>query len=77
VARKKKRSRFKLFPLSLVLVVVVWVTSFLVWFFWKDIQRTEILSGKNTTTAQPQQPSQEKISEEERKKLDEILKRRR
>jgi hypothetical protein len=77
VAKRKKRSGLKLFPLSLFLVLVVWVTSFLVWLFWKDIQRTEILSGNNTTTIQPQQPSQEKISEEERKKLDEILKRRR
>jgi hypothetical protein len=76
VARKKKRSRLKLFPLSLVLVVVVWVTSFLVWLFWKDIQKSEILSGKGMPAGQ-RQPSQEKISEEERKKLDEVLKQRR
>jgi hypothetical protein len=75
VARKKKRSRFRFFLLSLFFIFVLWAATFLVWLFWKEIQSLSVLSGKKT--AEPaRKPSQEKISEEERKKLDEILKRR-
>ena len=71
-----------LFPL------VVWFVAFLLWFYWRDLQRLvqqgrqrrQILPAgskprERSDTAPAKRP-QEKILEEDRRKLDEILKRR-
>jgi len=76
---------FILFPL------MVWFVAFLLWFYWYDLTRffgpsersakplvkserrnDKVESGGAAQTSQPK----EKLSDEDRKKLDEILKRR-
>lgn len=76
MAKKKKRSGFKTFLIALFIVFVIWAGAFLVWLFWKDIQRFVSYVGQKTTPQQTQKSSQEKISDQERKKLDEILEKR-
>lgn len=71
--------------------LVVWFLAFLIWFFWQDIMRL-VAPGKTATRpgisaprkeervkdqrSQPTRPAPENIPEEDRKKLDDILKRR-
>ena len=76
---------------SLVLFVmtpiIVWILAFVIWFFWRDITKLFDKKGpaktppgvsRGTEKTQPRREnkSQEKIPEEDRKKLDEILKNR-
>ncbi|TMA07603.1 MAG: YfhO family protein [Deltaproteobacteria bacterium] len=75
-ARRKKKGGFKVFLLALFFVFTTWAAAFLVWLFWSDIEK---LSGFGVRRPAPQQApkqSKEKISEGERKKLDDVIKRR-
>ncbi len=74
--RKKRRSWFRLLVLGLLTAVVVWFAAFMVWLFWSDIQRLVKSGGKKTVSEQAVKPSKEKIPDEDRKKLEEILKKR-
>jgi hypothetical protein len=74
--RKKRRGRFALLAISLVCVFLAWSVAFLVWLFWSDIERFVKLRGEKTVSEQLREPSQERILEEDRKRLDEILKKR-
>ena len=67
--------------------IIIWILAFLIWFFWRDITRLLNLRGPATTVpgvsrengrTQPRREnkSREKIPEEDRKKLDDILKNR-
>ncbi|MBI4487804.1 MAG: hypothetical protein HY694_01850 [Deltaproteobacteria bacterium] len=57
-------------------VFLVWFLVFLVWLFWADLKRLVKGEGKKSATEQTQEPSQEKISEQDRRQLEEILKKR-
>jgi len=67
--------------------ILVWVLAFVIWFFWRDIAKLFDKTGpakkppavsRGTEKTQPRREnkSQEKIPEEDRRKLDEILKNR-
>ncbi|MGH7771923.1 MAG: hypothetical protein ACREQA_06760 [Candidatus Binatia bacterium] len=74
--RKKRRSWFRLLVLGLLTAVVVWFAAFMVWLFWSDIERLVKSGGKKTVSEQTVKPSKERIFDEDRKKLDQILKRK-
>ena len=89
MARKTRRKHRWLRSLVLFVTVpiLVWVLAFLAWFFWRDITRLfdkkgatktppRVLRGTEKTQPRRENKSQEKIPEEDRRKLDEILKNR-
>jgi hypothetical protein len=89
VAQKKRRKRRWLRNLLLFVCtpVLVWILAFVIWFFWRDIARLfDKKSAIKTPPGASRRPerieprrenrSQEKIPEEDRRKLDEILKNR-
>lgn len=77
MARKRKSGGFKLFLLALFSVFVIWVAAFLVWLFWADIEKLTGFGETKTATEQTRpNGAKEKISEEDRKKLEEILKQK-
>jgi hypothetical protein len=85
VAKKNKRKRA---PLKAVLFfvltpIIIWFFAFLVWFHWDRISK--LTAGESAATAPPKaakkadrsgSPPREKILDEDRQKLDEILKKR-
>jgi hypothetical protein len=92
MARKKprKRSWLRMLVLFLVTPLVVWLIAFLIWFYWYDLN--SLFNKEEPRRARPkparqiekdeqrerppaQQPK-EKIFDEDRKKLDDILKQR-
>ena len=89
--KQRKRSRLRTFLLLLVIPFLVWLIAFLLWFFWYDLSKSFTKDNarqvrpkparqgeqeeRRERTAPPSQP-REKIFEEDRKQLDELLKRR-
>ena len=55
---------------------IVLIAALLLWFFWKDIERLAGHALEKNGDRQIQKPPKEGISEEDRNKLEEILKRR-
>jgi len=89
VARRKSKTIGWLSKLLLFILtpILIWVFAFAIWFFWPEI--TRLYNGKDRAkapagdsrrgekmTAPRGNKAQEKIPEEDRKKLDEILKNR-
>ena len=85
--KRKKRSWLRNLLLFIFTPIVIWILAFLLWFFWRDIaklfdknapSKTPPGVSRGTEKAQPRREnkSQEKIPEEDRRKLDEILKNR-
>jgi hypothetical protein len=89
VARKKRRKRSWLGTLLFLVSIplVVWFLAFVIWFYWNDI--TALLGRGDKTppakarkeversTKPSDKSTQERISEEDRRKLEEILKDKR
>ena len=85
--KRKKRSRPRTLLFYILFPLVVWLVAFLLWFYWRDVSawlskgdaRVNSPGGvkprERSDTAPAERP-QEKILEEDRRKLDEILKRR-
>jgi cytoskeletal protein RodZ len=92
MARKKrpKRSWLKTLLIYIFVPLIVWFLAFVTWLYWDDITRmfskdsdkeskvpdaTRKLekAGKNT---EPTKRSQEKILDDDRKKLEDVLKQR-
>jgi hypothetical protein len=90
--KKKQAHRWRRTLLIFILTpLAVWCLAFLIWLFWYDIAGV-IMPGKTATrpgtgvsrhgerakSREPQkaQPARENIPDEDRKKLDEILKGR-
>lgn len=73
---KKKSGGFKTFLRALFFVFTTWAAAFLVWFFWSDIQRLVGSAVRQPALQQAPKQSKEKISEEERKRLDDVIERR-
>jgi len=69
---KKKRRRW---PFLLALLFL-FLCAILLWFYRGDLEGLFRSVRKKAVPEQSQKSSQEKISEEDRKKLEEILKRR-
>lgn len=57
-------------------LIFLFLCAFLAWFFRPDLALLMRWAGKKMGLEQRQNSSQERISEEERQKLEEILKRR-
>ena len=86
MAKKKRRKRSWLRALFLFVLtpLIIWLLAFFLWFYWNDLSK--LFSGdprRNQTapktTPKAEQPgknrSKETILEEDRRKLDEILKK--
>ena len=74
--RRKKSGWFTRLVFSVMFILLVWLLAFLVWLIWPDLEKLVDLVWKKEVTEQTQKSSQEKILEEDRKKLEEILKQR-
>jgi hypothetical protein len=86
VAKKttSKRSWLRTLFLFVLTPLVIWLLAFVLWLYWKDVSQ---LSRKDSAPIQPaskgagkaEQPaknsSKERILEDDRRKLDEILKK--
>jgi cytoskeletal protein RodZ len=87
--RKKKKGRLKTLLFFILTPFIVWLFAFLIWFYWSLITRL-FSQGENQSKTHPkaarridkpersethgEKRAQEKILDEDRKKLDEILK---
>jgi hypothetical protein len=83
--RRKKRSWLKTVLFYILFPLAVWFVAFLLWFYWRDVST---LFGKdrrqpkpppakaNPSEVAPTKRPQEKILDQDRKELEEILKRR-
>ena len=85
--KSKKTSWLRSLLLFILIPISIWILAFVIWFFWRDITKRFDKRGpaktppgvsRGTEKTQPRRDnrSQEKIPEEDRKKLDEILKNR-
>jgi hypothetical protein len=85
--KQKKRSWLRNLLLFIFTPILIWILAFFVWFFWRDIAKLfdkkgpaktppGVSRGAEKTQPRRENKSQEKIPEEDRKKLDEILKNR-
>lgn len=82
--RKRKTSWVKALLFFILTPFVVWALAFLIWFYWYDITgRTDDIPPAKASKEieRPTKPSdktaQERIGEEDRRKLEEILKSKR
>jgi hypothetical protein len=83
MAKKRSQASWlrKLF-LFIFTPLIVWLLAFFLWFYWKDITRSFTAGGGRTQSTPkatrqvepPRQKPSEKIFDEDREKLDEILK---
>ena len=85
--KKNKRGWLKRLLLYLAIPFVVWFLAFVLWFFWQDMmrlfhagRRTEKPKAAAAPAADRPGParrdrSEEKIREEDRRKLEDIIKR--
>jgi hypothetical protein len=82
---KKKKHKLKSFLLFIVTPVIIWLLAFVVWLYWNSIIPL-FRQGKTASSVRPkaarndqresnQKRVKERISDEERQKLDEILKK--
>ncbi len=75
--KTKKRGWFKLLILFILTPFLVWILAFVLWFFLPELEKYIDSQGINIPFLQSEDPPEEQIPEEDRRKLDEILKRRR
>jgi hypothetical protein len=85
--KRNKRSRLRTLLFYILFPLVVWFVAFLLWFYRRDVSAwfskgvapvnppVRVQPRERSDTA-PTKRAPEKILEEDRKKLDEILKRR-
>jgi hypothetical protein len=85
VAKKKKskRGRLKTVLFFIFTPILIWVLAFLVWFNWDRITQLSARESAGPASSKPAKkiersgsPTREKILEEDRQKLDDILKKR-
>ena len=92
MARRKQRnkSRLRMLILFLLIPLIVWFLAFLFWFYWYDLSR--VLTKDNVPSARskparqvdkderhesvPAKQPEERILDDDRKRLEDILKRR-
>jgi hypothetical protein len=81
--RKRKTSWLKILLFFILTPFIVWALAFLIWFYWYDITGRDdkippAKAGKEVerSTKPSDQSARERIGEEDRRKLDEILKNR-
>jgi hypothetical protein len=74
--KRRKRGWFALIGLSIAAVFIVWLLAFLLWLSWPNLSELLWPEGVKTAPGTDQRPGGEQIYEEERKQLEEILKRK-
>lgn len=92
MARRKQRNKSRLWMLILFLLIplIVWFLAFLLWFYWYDLSK--VLTKDNVPSAPskparqvdkderhesaPAKQPEERILDDDRKRLEDILKRR-
>jgi hypothetical protein len=85
--KRKKRSWLKTLLIYISIPIGIWLAALLIWFYWHDL--TGLVSNDKAPRgtpskvrrverdeASPTKRPQEKILEEDRQKLEEVLKRR-
>jgi flagellar biosynthesis/type III secretory pathway M-ring protein FliF/YscJ len=82
--RKKKRNWLKKLLFVILTPLIIWFLAFVIWFYWNDmiglfsrhekIPTTKANKQLDGSTKPTDETSQERIREEDRRKLDEILK---
>jgi len=83
--KRKKRGRLRTLIFFILFPLIVWLIAFLLWFYWRDLSAlwnkksapvdAPVRSRERDETRPAKRPP-EKILDEDRKKLEEILKRR-
>ena len=85
--KKKNRSWLKRLLIYIAIPFVVWFLAFVLWFFWQDMMRlfnrsrpaeklkTPAAASANRSKVARPERSEEKIREEDRRKLEDIIKR--
>ena len=89
--KRKKRSWLRTLLFYLLFPLIVWFIAFIIWFYWHDLTRlfsraeekskpATKIETKHEKRDKPEAPaanrSQEKILDEDRRKLEDILKQR-
>jgi len=75
VAARKKRAKRDKIPVALIFVSGI-LLAVLAWFFWSELERLTEPAQKNVVAKRTRDSPPEKISEQERKDLDQLLNRR-
>jgi hypothetical protein len=87
--KKQRRSRGRTLLFYIIFPLIVWFVAFLVWFYWYDLRNLFVrdqepkahpkaarqLDRGDKAERSPAKRSQEKIFDEERKKLGDIIER--
>jgi flagellar biosynthesis/type III secretory pathway M-ring protein FliF/YscJ len=87
--KKQRRSRGRTLLFYIIFPLIVWFVAFLVWFYWYDLRHLLVKNQEPKARPQaarqvdksdkaersPAKRSQEKIFDEERKKLGDIIER--
>ena len=82
--RKRKTSWLKTLLFFIFTPFIIWILAFLIWFYWYDITAFSSRQGKTPKTGASKEVgrstktsdkvSKERIGEEDRRKLEELLK---
>jgi hypothetical protein len=86
--KQRKKVRVRTVVLFLLLPLIVWFIAFLLWFYWYDLTNLFVKDARPVRSPArpvdrderreraPTSKPQERIFDDDRKKLDDILKRR-
>jgi hypothetical protein len=74
--KRKKKGWFALVGVSILAVFLVWSLAFLLWLFWPELKERFWSEATKSVVNEKKGEARERISEGERKQLDNILKRR-
>ena len=89
--KRKKRNWLRTALFYLLFPLVVWLAAVLLWFLWSDltgpffkaadkpkaaVKRESKIEAREKTDSKKPEPVQEKILDEDRRKLEDILKQR-
>lgn len=74
--KRKKKGWFALVGVSILAVFLVWSLAFLLWLFWPELKERFWSEAAKSVVNEKKGEARERISEGERKQLDNILKRR-
>jgi hypothetical protein len=86
MAQRKQHGRFRLrtWVMLAALPVMLWAAAFVLWLYWPDFrgwysapeQDQRSRPSERAARGSGREPAREKISDDERKKLEEVLRRR-